>query len=143
VPSGHALLRSAARAGDDLWVSGELGDAGQTDQRLGLGEVRVHHRHQRGAAGEAARTLGAGDLIMLAIGAVIGAGCCVAYMDGGFGWIGLVATEPGCQRRGIGTAITAFLSDVLAAIAEGLAWLAFNLIAVETMRGRQEHSSQS
>ncbi|MDO8418385.1 MAG: thiamine-phosphate kinase, partial [Rubrivivax sp.] len=27
VPSGQALLRSGARAGDDLWVSGSLGDA--------------------------------------------------------------------------------------------------------------------
>ena len=27
VPPGQALLRSGARAGDDLWVSGELGDA--------------------------------------------------------------------------------------------------------------------
>jgi membrane-associated phospholipid phosphatase len=36
-----------------------------------------------------------------------------------------------------------FLSDVLAAIAEGLAWLAFCLIAVETIRRRQETSSQS
>jgi undecaprenyl-diphosphatase len=36
-----------------------------------------------------------------------------------------------------------FLSDVLAAIAEGLAWLAFSLIAVETIRRRQERSSQS
>ena len=27
VPTGHALLRSGARAGDDIWVSGELGDA--------------------------------------------------------------------------------------------------------------------
>jgi membrane-associated phospholipid phosphatase len=34
-----------------------------------------------------------------------------------------------------------FLSDVLAAIAEGLAWLAFSLIAVETIRRRQERSS--
>jgi GNAT superfamily N-acetyltransferase len=46
-------------------------------------------------------------------GSVIGAGCCVAYPDGGFGWIGLVATEPGYERRGIATAVTAFLSDVL------------------------------
>ena len=34
-----------------------------------------------------------------------------------------------------------FLSDVLAAIAEGLAWLAFSLIAVETIRRRQERNS--
>ena len=27
VPSGSALLRSGARVGDDIWVSGELGDA--------------------------------------------------------------------------------------------------------------------
>ena len=27
VPTGRALLRSGARAGDDIWVSGELGDA--------------------------------------------------------------------------------------------------------------------
>ena len=27
VPAGHALLRSGARVGDDIWVSGELGDA--------------------------------------------------------------------------------------------------------------------
>ena len=46
-------------------------------------------------------------------GVVVGAGCCVAYPDGGFGWIGLVATLPGFQRQGIGTEITEFLSAVL------------------------------
>lgn len=35
-----------------------------------------------------------------------------------------------------------FLSDVLGAIAEGLAWLAFSLIAVETIRRRQGRRSQ-
>lgn len=46
-------------------------------------------------------------------GAVVGAGCCVAYPDGGFGWIGLVATALGFERQGIATAITECLSDVL------------------------------
>ena len=46
-------------------------------------------------------------------GSVVGTGCCVAYPSGGFGWIGLVATMPGFERRGIATAITAFLGDVL------------------------------
>ncbi len=48
------------------------------------------------------------------VGSVVGTGCCVAYPDGGFGWIGLVATAPGFERRGIATAITEFLSAVLA-----------------------------
>ena len=47
-------------------------------------------------------------------GAVVGTGCCVAYPEGRFGWIGLVATKPGFERRGIGTAITEHLSGVLA-----------------------------
>jgi ribosomal protein S18 acetylase RimI-like enzyme len=47
-------------------------------------------------------------------GATVGTGCCVAYPDGGFGWIGLVATAPWFERRGIATAITEFLSGVLA-----------------------------
>ncbi|MGZ7087259.1 MAG: GNAT family N-acetyltransferase, partial [Ilumatobacteraceae bacterium] len=46
-------------------------------------------------------------------GSVVGTGCCVAYPDGGFGWIGLVATMPGFERRGIATSITAFLDGVL------------------------------
>ena len=47
-------------------------------------------------------------------GQVVGTGCCIAYRDAGFGWIGLVATEPAFERRGIGTAITAALSEILA-----------------------------
>ena len=46
-------------------------------------------------------------------GTVVGAGCCVAYPDGKFGWIGLVATLPEFQRQGIGTEVTEFLSGVL------------------------------
>ncbi len=34
----------------------------------------------------------------------------MAYPDGKFGWIGLVATAPGFQRRGIATAITEHLA---------------------------------
>ena len=47
-------------------------------------------------------------------GAVVGTGCCVAYPEGRFGWVGLVATAPGFERRGVATAITEFLSAVLA-----------------------------
>jgi ribosomal protein S18 acetylase RimI-like enzyme len=46
-------------------------------------------------------------------GTVVGTGCCVAYPDGKFGWIGLVATLPAFQRQGIGTEVTEFLSEVL------------------------------
>jgi GNAT superfamily N-acetyltransferase len=46
-------------------------------------------------------------------GAVVGTGCCVAYPDGGFGWVGLVATAPAFERRGIATAITEHLGGVL------------------------------
>ena len=47
-------------------------------------------------------------------GWVVGTGCCVAFSDGGFGWVGLVATSPGFERRGIATNITEHLSVVLA-----------------------------
>ena len=49
VPTGQALLRSGARAGDDLWVSGHVGDA-----RLAL-EVFRGRRSLSAAAFEAAR----------------------------------------------------------------------------------------
>ncbi len=45
--------------------------------------------------------------------AVVGTGCSLAYPDGGFGWVGLVATAPAFERRGIATAITEYLSGVL------------------------------
>ena len=54
-----------------------------------------------------------GLVVVEADGNVVGTGCCVAYGDGGFGWIGLVATLPGYERRGIATTITSFVSDVL------------------------------
>src|SRR5262249_21641264 len=49
---------AAARGGRH---AGERGDAGETHDRLGLGEVRIHHRHQRGAAGKAARAVDFGQ----------------------------------------------------------------------------------
>ncbi len=55
-----------------------------------------------------------GLVVVEEAGSVVGTGCCVAYPDGGFGWVGLVATAPGFERRGIGTAITEHLSTVLA-----------------------------
>lgn len=55
-----------------------------------------------------------GLVVIESDGNVVGTGCCIAYPDGGFGWIGLVATLPGYQRRGIATAITDYLGDVLA-----------------------------
>jgi len=55
-----------------------------------------------------------GLLVVEDDGSVVGTGCCVAYPDGKFGWIGLVATAPGFERRGVATAITERLSEVLA-----------------------------
>jgi predicted N-acetyltransferase YhbS len=55
-----------------------------------------------------------GLVVVEADGAVVGTGCCVAYPGGKFGWVGLVATAPGYERRGIGTAITEQLTIVLA-----------------------------
>jgi ribosomal protein S18 acetylase RimI-like enzyme len=54
-----------------------------------------------------------GLAVVEAEGSVVGTGCCVAYPEGKFGWIGLVATLPEFQRQGIGTIITEFLSSVL------------------------------
>ncbi len=47
-------------------------------------------------------------------GRVVGTGCCVGYPGGGFGWVGLVATAPGHERRGIATKVTEALVAILA-----------------------------
>lgn len=39
-------------------------------------------------------------------GALVGVGGTIAYPDGGFGWIGLVATDPAFERQGIGRMVT-------------------------------------
>jgi ribosomal protein S18 acetylase RimI-like enzyme len=47
--------------------------------------------------------------------AVIGCGGFIAYTDGGFGWIGLIATDPTAERRGVGRALTQWCVDELTA----------------------------
>lgn len=47
-------------------------------------------------------------------GAVVGTGCGVAYADASFGWIGVIATEPGYERRGIGALVTERVAEILA-----------------------------
>src|SRR5829696_4991256 len=45
---------------------------------------------------------------------IVGTGCCIAYPDAGFGWIGLIATEPAHERRGIGQMVTEEAARTLA-----------------------------
>ncbi len=54
-----------------------------------------------------------GIVVATDAGAIVGAGMCIAYPEAGFGWIGLIATDPGNERRGIGRLVTDRLSDVL------------------------------
>ena len=60
VPAGVALYRSRAQAGDDLWVSGELGGAALALQRPGIAEAerRLHEPEPRVELGERLRGLG-------------------------------------------------------------------------------------
>ncbi len=57
VPAGQALRRSGARAGDDVWVSGELGGAALALRRPGIAaaERRLHEPEPRIALGERLR----------------------------------------------------------------------------------------
>jgi GNAT superfamily N-acetyltransferase len=48
-------------------------------------------------------------------GTIAAAGAAIAYRDAGFGWIGLIATHPDRERRGLATAVTTHLVGVLAA----------------------------
>jgi thiamine-monophosphate kinase len=54
VPAGKALLRSGARPGDDLWVSGELGGAALALERPQIAEAarRLHEPEPRVPLGE-------------------------------------------------------------------------------------------
>jgi thiamine-monophosphate kinase len=59
VPAGVAMYRSAARAGDDIWVSGELGGAALALRRPEIKEVarRLHEPEPRVELGERLRGL--------------------------------------------------------------------------------------
>lgn len=59
VPASVALYRSAARPGDEVWVSGELGGAALALQRPGIPEVqkRLHEPEPRVELGERLRGL--------------------------------------------------------------------------------------
>src|SRR2546426_7158028 len=59
VPAGSALLRSGARPGDDIWVSGELGGAALALAHPEIGEAakRLHEPEPRVALGERLREL--------------------------------------------------------------------------------------
>ena len=59
VPSGAALRRDGAKAGDDIWVSGELGGAALALRRPQSAEVarRLHEPEPRVALGERLRGL--------------------------------------------------------------------------------------
>jgi thiamine-monophosphate kinase len=63
VPSGTALRRDAAKPGDDIWVTGSLGDAAAALQQIGSGLQSMKLRHRldrptpRVAAGMAIRGL--------------------------------------------------------------------------------------
>lgn len=49
VPSGTALRRDAAKPGDDIWVTGSLGDAAAALQQIGTGlqSMKLRHRLDR------------------------------------------------------------------------------------------------
>ncbi|MCU1398551.1 MAG: family N-acetyltransferase [Acidimicrobiales bacterium] len=47
-------------------------------------------------------------------GEIVGTGCGIAYADAGFGWIGLIGTEPTYERRGIGALVTERVAEILA-----------------------------
>lgn len=68
VPAGQALRRDAAQVGDDIWVTGSLGDANLallgyldqavlTEDELARAAIRLHRPEPRVAAGMALRSL--------------------------------------------------------------------------------------
>jgi GNAT superfamily N-acetyltransferase len=47
-------------------------------------------------------------------GQVVATGGCISYPDAGFGWVGLIGTDPQAERRGLGRIVTQWVVDYLA-----------------------------
>jgi thiamine-monophosphate kinase len=112
VPAGQALLRSGARAGDDLWVSGTLGDARLALEAfrgtLSLPQVVFEAARQRLERPEPRVALG------LALRGI--ASAAIDVSDGLLGDVGHVL-----QRSNVGATVEAACTrGLLAALGQGL-----------------------
>ena len=111
VPAGQALLRSGARAGDDLWVSGTLGDA-----RLALEAFRGTLSLPQSVF-ESARARMDRPQPRVALGMALRgiATCAIDISDGLLGDLGHVL-----QRSGVGATVDASCApNLLAALRDG------------------------
>ncbi|QJW83434.1 thiamine-phosphate kinase [Ramlibacter terrae] len=112
VPAGRALLRSGARAGDDLWVSGTLGDA-----RLALEAFRGRISLPQ-AIFDAARVRMEQPQPRVALGQAL-VGVATSAIDISDGLLGDLAHI--LQRSGVGASVNAACApQLLAATAAGL-----------------------
>ena len=114
VPPGSALLRSGARAGDDVYVSGTLGDAALAlhalHGKLHLPDAILHSARQRLEQPTPRIALG------LALRGI--ASACADVSDGLLGDLGHILERSGLERLGVGATIdTTIAINLLAACA--------------------------